>query len=171
MLNKTQRVILVMLAKCWNVLVIWRVNLNNKSLRFAHLFVSIALYAIYWYLFVSIGIHWHLIILSTTRYSKWIYGYIEHLDVLWTALIKLQQLVRPPLSKSVSFIFRKSNPSTFREVLKDVRTRGIYSIIIDTRPESLPNLLTAVSVPTFYLIYQIYRLTPPVTPVSRHCTP
>lgn len=73
-----------------------------------------------------------------------------------SALIKLQQLVRPPLSKSVQFIFRKSDPSTFREVLKDVRTRGIYSIIIDTRPESLPHLLTAVSVLTFYLIRQKY---------------
>ncbi|CAG2109402.1 unnamed protein product [Medioppia subpectinata] len=59
-------------------------------------------------------------------------------------LIKLQQLVRPPLSKTVTFIFRKSNPTNFREILKDVRTRGIYSIIIDTRPESLPHLLAAI---------------------------
>lgn len=65
----------------------------------------------------------------------------------FSALIKLQQLVRPPLSKTVQFIFRKSNPLTFREILKDVRTRGIYSIIIDTKPESLPHLLTAVRNP------------------------
>ncbi len=66
--------------------------------------------------------------------------------LILTALIKLQQLVRPPLSKTVQFIFRKSDPSNFRVILKDVRTRGIYSIIIDTRPESLPHLLTAVSI-------------------------
>lgn len=61
------------------------------------------------------------------------------------ALIKLQQLERSPLPKSVQFFFRKSSPELFRDTLRDVRTRGIYSIIIDTKPENLPHLLTAVS--------------------------
>lgn len=60
------------------------------------------------------------------------------------ALIKLQQLVRPPLSKQVQFIFRKGNALSFRDVLIDVRSRGVYSLIIDTRPESLPKILNAV---------------------------
>lgn len=60
-------------------------------------------------------------------------------------MIKLQQLVRPPLSKQIQFIFRKGNALSFRDVLLDVRTRGVYSLIIDTRPESLPKILHAVS--------------------------
>lgn len=72
---------------------------------------------------------------------KIMFNFVLHL----TALIKLQQLVKPPQLKYVQFIFRKSGVDTFRDVLRDVRTRGIYSIIIDTKPESLPVLLTAVS--------------------------
>ncbi|XP_017488759.1 PREDICTED: glutamate receptor ionotropic, kainate 2-like, partial [Rhagoletis zephyria] len=60
------------------------------------------------------------------------------------SLIKLQQLVRPPLSKQVQFIFRKGNALSFRDVLIDVRARGVYSLIIDTRPESLPKILNAI---------------------------
>ncbi|KPM04300.1 glutamate receptor, ionotropic kainate 2-like protein 2 [Sarcoptes scabiei] len=60
------------------------------------------------------------------------------------ALIKLQQLVKPPLNKKIQFIFRKSNALSFRDVLMDVRARGVYSLIIDTRPESLPKVLHAI---------------------------
>ncbi|KAH7645139.1 glutamate receptor [Dermatophagoides farinae] len=60
------------------------------------------------------------------------------------SLIKLQQLVKPPLSKQIQFIFRKGNALSFRDVLLDVRTRGVYSLIIDTRPESLPKILHAI---------------------------
>ncbi|OTF69538.1 glutamate receptor, ionotropic kainate 2-like protein [Euroglyphus maynei] len=60
------------------------------------------------------------------------------------SLIKLQQLVKPPLSRQIQFIFRKGNALSFRDVLLDVRTRGVYSLIIDTRPESLPKILHAI---------------------------
>ncbi|RWS04230.1 glutamate receptor ionotropic: kainate 2-like protein [Dinothrombium tinctorium] len=60
------------------------------------------------------------------------------------ALIKLQQLLKPPMPKEVQFTFRKSDSSQFRDTLKDIRTRGIYSLIIDTKPENLPSLLTAI---------------------------
>lgn len=64
--------------------------------------------------------------------------------LIYLALIKLQQLVKPPLNKKIQFIFRKSNALSFRDVLMDVRARGVYSLIIDTRPESLPKVLHAV---------------------------
>lgn len=54
-------------------------------------------------------------------------------------------MVKPPLGKNVQFIFRKGNSLSFRDVLLDVRSRGVYSLIIDTRPESLPMMLNAVS--------------------------
>ncbi|RWS28884.1 glutamate receptor ionotropic: kainate 2-like protein [Leptotrombidium deliense] len=65
-------------------------------------------------------------------------------DLHYSALIKMQQLLKPPMPKEVQFTFRKSDSTQFRDTLKDVRMRGIYSIIIDTKPENLPNLLTAI---------------------------
>lgn len=61
------------------------------------------------------------------------------------SLIGLQELVKPPsLPKNVQFVFRKSSSQSFRETLQDLKTRNVYSMIVDVRPESLPSFLTAV---------------------------
>ncbi|KAI1298706.1 Glutamate receptor ionotropic, kainate 2 [Halotydeus destructor] len=61
------------------------------------------------------------------------------------SLIGLQELVKPPpLPKNVQFVFRKSGPETFRETLRDIKSRSIYSMIIDTKPESVSALLMAI---------------------------
>ena len=73
------------------------------------------------------------------------------------ALISLQELVRLPLRKSVQFIYRKSSREYFRETLRDIKNRNIYSIIVDTRPESLPLLLTAVSFLSIILKFISFR--------------
>ena len=72
------------------------------------------------------------------------YIYAPLIAYHFLALIKLQQLVTPPMGKNIQFIFRKSDPSQFRDTLKDIRTRGIYSIIVDTKPDNLQHLLMAV---------------------------
>ena len=82
---------------------------------------------------------------STTRNSDLFILFYLLFYFIFIALIKLQQLIRPPMPKNVQFMFRKSHPSQFRDILKDIRTRGIYSMIIDTKPQNLPALLTAVS--------------------------
>ena len=62
------------------------------------------------------------------------------------SLILLQELVKPPpLPKNVQFVFRKSNPESFRETLRDIKSRNIYSMIIDVKPESVSAFVTAVS--------------------------
>jgi len=61
------------------------------------------------------------------------------------SLIGLQELVKPPaLPKNVQFVFRKSGPETFRETLQDLKSRNIFSMIVDIKPSSLPSFLTAV---------------------------
>ncbi|XP_015781956.1 glutamate receptor ionotropic, kainate 2-like isoform X1 [Tetranychus urticae] len=60
------------------------------------------------------------------------------------SLIGLQELIKPPLPKNVQFVFRKTEPQIFRETLLDIKNRNIYSLIVDTKPESLPYLLTAI---------------------------
>uniref|UniRef100_A0AAN0LHJ5 Glutamate receptor ionotropic kainate 2 n=1 Tax=Polyphagotarsonemus latus TaxID=1204166 RepID=A0AAN0LHJ5_9ACAR len=60
------------------------------------------------------------------------------------SLIGLQELVKPSkLPKNLQFVFRKCNGDNFREILIDIRSRNIFSIIIDIRPSSFPSLLTA----------------------------
>lgn len=62
------------------------------------------------------------------------------------SLILLQELVKPPpLPKNVQFVFRKSNPESFRDTLRDIKSRNIYSMIIDVKPESVSAFVTAVS--------------------------
>ncbi|RWS27543.1 glutamate receptor: ionotropic kainate 2-like protein 2, partial [Leptotrombidium deliense] len=59
-------------------------------------------------------------------------------------LIGLQELIKPPqLPKNVQFVFRKSSPLTFRDTLRDIKSRNIYSMVVDAKPDSLPKLLTA----------------------------
>lgn len=53
------------------------------------------------------------------------------------------------MKKSVQFTFRKATVDQFRETLMDIRMRGIYSMIIDTKPENLHHFLTAVSFDIF----------------------
>ena len=70
---------------------------------------------------------------------------------IYTALIGLQELVKPSklpqnLQRNLQFVFRKCNDDNFREILVDIRSRNIYSMIVDIRPTSLPNLLTAVCI-------------------------
>ncbi|XP_054715815.1 glutamate receptor ionotropic, kainate 2-like [Uloborus diversus] len=60
------------------------------------------------------------------------------------SLISLQELIRPPVPRDLQLIFRKTSVETFRDTLKDVRSRGIFSIVVDTRPQNLPHLLQAI---------------------------
>lgn len=75
-----------------------------------------------------------------------IFGYLfcNYNKNLFTDLIGLQELVKLPLSKNVQFVYRKTSPNNFRDTLIDLRDRGIYTMIVDTRPESLPSFFTAV---------------------------
>ncbi|GBM97355.1 Glutamate receptor ionotropic, kainate 1 [Araneus ventricosus] len=60
------------------------------------------------------------------------------------SLISLQELIRPPVKRDLQVIFRKTSVDTFRDTLKDIRSRGIFSLVVDTRPQNLPHLLQAV---------------------------
>lgn len=59
------------------------------------------------------------------------------------------------MKKSVQFTFRKTSVDQFRDVLMDIRTRGLYSMIIDLKNENLPHFLTAVGLPNFSLPFLV----------------
>ena len=80
---------------------------------------------------------------SLIAYLNWTKVSVVYEDDM--SLIGLQELVKPPaLPKNVQFIFRKSSSETFRETLQDLKSRNIFSMIVDIKPESLPSFLTAV---------------------------
>ncbi|XP_035212026.1 glutamate receptor ionotropic, kainate 2-like [Stegodyphus dumicola] len=60
------------------------------------------------------------------------------------SLISLQELIRPPVPRDLQVIFRKTSLDTFRDTLKDIRSRGIFSLVVDTKPQNLPHLLQAI---------------------------
>ncbi|GIY82177.1 glutamate receptor ionotropic, kainate 2 [Caerostris darwini] len=59
-------------------------------------------------------------------------------------LINLQELLKLPVPKNVQYVFRKTDQRGFRDVLRDIKGRGIYSIVVDTKPDNLPHLLKAI---------------------------
>ncbi|XP_022689054.1 glutamate receptor ionotropic, kainate 2-like [Varroa jacobsoni] len=58
------------------------------------------------------------------------------------SLINLQELVRPFPPKNVEYQFRRAD--NFTATLLDIRSRGIYSMIVDVRPENLTAFLRAI---------------------------
>ncbi|KAG0411256.1 hypothetical protein HPB47_011608 [Ixodes persulcatus] len=58
------------------------------------------------------------------------------------SLISLQELVRPFPPKNVQYLFRRAE--NFTATLMDIKSRGIYSMIIDVRPENLTAFLRAI---------------------------
>ena len=72
---------------------------------------------------------------------------------LFTALISLQELIRPPVPRDLQVVFRKTSLETFRDTLKDIRSRGIFSIVVDTKPQNLRHLLQAVSSSLYFHLF------------------
>ncbi|OQR78750.1 glutamate receptor [Tropilaelaps mercedesae] len=71
-----------------------------------------------------------------TQQSQW------RMKAWLKALINLQELVRPFPPKNVEYQFRRAD--NFTATLLDIRSRGIYSMIVDVRPENLTAFLRAL---------------------------
>ena len=52
-------------------------------------------------------------------------------------LIRLQELVRSPPHRNVEIYIRQTNPSTYRTVLKELKNKQIYNIIVDTNQDHI----------------------------------
>ncbi|XP_035214146.1 glutamate receptor ionotropic, kainate 2-like isoform X1 [Stegodyphus dumicola] len=77
-----------------------------------------------------------------TKYLNWTKVAIIYEDD--SALINLQELLKLPVPRNVQYVFRKTDQRGFRDVLRDIKGRGIYSIVVDTKPDNLPHLLKAI---------------------------
>jgi len=52
-------------------------------------------------------------------------------------LIRLQELVRSPPSKNLEIYIRQTNPSNYRTVLREIKKKDIFNIIVDTNPDNI----------------------------------
>jgi len=52
-------------------------------------------------------------------------------------LIRLQELVRSPPSKNLEIYIRQTNPSNYRTVLREIKKKDIFNIIVDTNPSNI----------------------------------
>ncbi|KAF2362821.1 Receptor ligand binding region [Trinorchestia longiramus] len=69
-------------------------------------------------------------------------------------LMKLQDIIRSPPSKNVEIYIRQGTPDTYRDILKEVKHKQIYSIIVDTVPEHMHLFLRCVHV--VFLLHSIF---------------
>ena len=59
-------------------------------------------------------------------------------------LMKLQEIIRSPPNRNVEIYIRQGTPNTYRDILKEVKHKDIYSIIVDTVPENMHLFLRCV---------------------------
>lgn len=65
--------------------------------------------------------------------------------------------MRPFPPKNVQYLFRRAE--NFTATLMDIKSRGIYSMIIDVRPENLTAFLRAVRAPALFTQASLYILS------------
>ncbi|XP_037804780.1 glutamate receptor ionotropic, kainate 2-like, partial [Penaeus monodon] len=51
-------------------------------------------------------------------------------------LMKLQEIIRSPPDKSIEIYIRQGHPENYRDILKEVKYKEIFSVIVDTLPEN-----------------------------------
>lgn len=65
--------------------------------------------------------------------------------IQFKGLIKLRELVRSPLNRDLEIHLRQADPESYRAVLKEIKTKEIHNIIIDTKATNMQHFLKGVS--------------------------
>ena len=60
-------------------------------------------------------------------------------------LIKLRELVRSPGNRDFEVHLRQADPESYRSVLKEIKSKEIQNMVVDTRPEHMHLFLRGVS--------------------------
>ncbi|XP_069680352.1 glutamate receptor ionotropic, kainate 2-like isoform X2 [Periplaneta americana] len=59
-------------------------------------------------------------------------------------LIKLRELVRSPSNRDVEVHLRQADPESYRAVLKEIKSKEIHNLVVDTRPEHMHLFLRGI---------------------------
>lgn len=68
-----------------------------------------------------------------------------HLEKFILGLFKLQELVKAPDAAKTEMYIRQAGPTSYRQVLREVRQKEIYKLIVDTNPKHIHHFFRAVS--------------------------
>lgn len=71
--------------------------------------------------------------------------YLSSSLLCFTGLFKLQDLVKSPPSVRTEMYIRQAGPKSYRQVLREVRHKEIFKLIIDTDPAHMQQFFRAVS--------------------------
>jgi len=72
---------------------------------------------------------------------------VLYFSILYTpkGLVMLQDMIRAPTAKPMEILLRQASPDTYKDVLKEVKAKEYYNLVIDTRPENMNFFLKGVS--------------------------
>ncbi|CAH0390020.1 unnamed protein product [Bemisia tabaci] len=59
-------------------------------------------------------------------------------------LMKLRELIRAPGRRDVELHLRQAEPATYRDVLKEIKSKEIHNLLIDTKPENMHLFLRGI---------------------------
>ncbi|XP_049818479.1 glutamate receptor ionotropic, kainate 1 [Aethina tumida] len=59
-------------------------------------------------------------------------------------LFKLQELVKAPAAARTEMYIRQANPASYRQVLREVRQKEIFKLIVDTNPKHIPHFFRSI---------------------------
>ncbi|XP_057374823.1 glutamate receptor ionotropic, kainate 2-like isoform X2 [Daphnia carinata] len=59
-------------------------------------------------------------------------------------LVMLQDMIRAPTAKPMEILLRQASPDTYKDVLKEVKAKEFYNLVIDTKPENMNFFLKGV---------------------------
>ncbi|XP_073985733.1 glutamate receptor ionotropic, kainate 2-like isoform X2 [Rhodnius prolixus] len=59
-------------------------------------------------------------------------------------LMKLRELVRPPVDRDVEVHLRQADPSNYKAVLKEIKNKDIHNLLVDTRSHNIRTFLKRV---------------------------
>lgn len=76
---------------------------------------------------------------------QWTEVFKNNITLMCSGLFKLQELVKAPPAARTEMYIRQANPSTYRQVLREIRQKEIFKLIVDTNPRHMSHFFRAVS--------------------------
>ncbi|XP_063237627.1 glutamate receptor ionotropic, kainate 2-like [Bacillus rossius redtenbacheri] len=59
-------------------------------------------------------------------------------------LVKLRELVRTQVNRDLEVVVRQADPDSYRAVLKDIKSKEIHNLVVDTKPHNINHFLKGI---------------------------
>lgn len=85
-------------------------------------------------------------VLTFSMYFYFIWFSFDSRLIRTKGLVMLQDMIRAPTAKPMEVLLRQASPDTYKDVLKEVKAKEFYNLVIDTKPGNMNFFLKGVSV-------------------------